>query len=183
MVPLTTQSTHRPRRLSGAIFSKNGKSEHSGKRRWNRHLYYPLIEILNSLRLDLRHASLPPLAIYLHYALRAAPRLTQIHLANLIQAFYQRIVLALTVQEYSHLSAECQAAGDPPYPAAPAGGTAKENRRRRSVSGADCRQSGVAVIAKVVTDVTGVAIRISKPWKNNIFKENGLPRQCAHQCH
>ena len=57
-------------------------------------LYYPLIEILNSLRLDLRHASLPPLAIYLHYALRAAPRLTQIHLANLIQAFYQRIVLS-----------------------------------------------------------------------------------------
>ena len=51
------------------------------------YLYYPLIEILNSLRLDLRHA------IYLHYALRAAPRLTQIHLANLIQAFYQRIVL------------------------------------------------------------------------------------------
>ena len=55
-------------------------------------LYYPLIEILNSLRLDLCHALLAALAIYLHYALRVAPRLTQIHLANLIQAFYQRIV-------------------------------------------------------------------------------------------
>ena len=56
-------------------------------------LYYPLIEIVNTLRLDLRHASLLPLSIYLHYALREAPRLTQIHLANLIQPFYQRIVL------------------------------------------------------------------------------------------
>ena len=32
------------------------------------------------------------LTIYLHYALREAPSLTQIHLANLIQPFYQRII-------------------------------------------------------------------------------------------
>ena len=44
----------------------------------------------------------------------------------------------------------------------------------------ECRQSGVTVIAKVVTDEPGVAIRISMPWNINVFEENGLPRQCAH---
>ena len=35
------------------------------------------------MRLELRHAVLLPLTIYLHYALREAPCLTQFHLANL----------------------------------------------------------------------------------------------------
>jgi hypothetical protein len=47
------------------------------------HSYESLIEIRHSLQLELRHASLLPLPIYLHYALRKAPRLTQFHLAKL----------------------------------------------------------------------------------------------------
>ena len=47
------------------------------------HSYESLIEIRHSLQLELRHASLLPLTIYLHYALRKAPRLTQFHLAKL----------------------------------------------------------------------------------------------------
>ena len=54
---------------------------------------YP-IKTRQSLRLDLRHTSLLSLQIYLHYSLRKAPRLTQIHLAKLclLSIGYQYII-------------------------------------------------------------------------------------------
>ena len=45
--------------------------------------YESLIEIVQSLRPELRHASFLSLQINLHYSLRKAPRLTQFRLANL----------------------------------------------------------------------------------------------------
>ena len=49
---------------------------------------------INLTLTKLRHASLAALTIYVHYALRLPPRLTQFYLGNLSKAFYQVLVSA-----------------------------------------------------------------------------------------